>query len=265
MSGKDNPVFTTPAPDVPKKQGPWLKIFFALVAAVALLWAFFRIPAVQEAVSVANRWVFLEQKAQELESNNRLLKKKIEELQEENAELAEKVPVEPEEEHSRLEEMGKLAEKVKTALLEVTPEQSFEMEHSENGITVRIWQDTLFPLDSTYVHPQGRRILEKIMQTLSGLKKGMSLDVEAHSDSTPLRASMKGRFETTREMSASRAVNTVNVFERAEFLPGSKLCAIGWGESKPLSPEDMEEALAKNRRVELIFSWGLNFAVPENE
>jgi flagellar motor protein MotB len=264
MTTSSNALFTVPAPNVPKKRGFWIKVVFALVTTALLLWAFFSIPVVQEAVNVANRWLFLEQKARQLESTNRLLEEKIEELQKENEELSHKVPLPAHQERSRLEEMGKLAEKVKQALLAVTPENSFEMEHSENGIIVRIWQDTLFAPESTYTHGQGRIILEKIMSALKDLNQNASLDVEGHSDAQPLRASMQNRFETNREMSASRAVNVSQIFERAGFLPAQKICAMGWGSAKPMISENTAEALAKNRRIELIFSWESDFSIPKN-
>ncbi|MFZ5806142.1 MAG: OmpA/MotB family protein [Verrucomicrobiota bacterium] len=241
-----------------------MKVSVGGVAAVLLIWAFFSIPAVQNAVSGANRWLFLEQKARQLESTNRLLEEKIAELQKENEELASRAPLPAHQERSRLEEMEKLAEKVKQTLLEVTPENSFEMEHSENGIIVRIWQDTLFTPDSTYTHGQGRIILEKIMSALKDLNQNASLDVEGHSDAQPLRASMQNRFETNREMSASRAVNVSQIFERAGFLPAQKICAMGWGSAKPMVSENTAEALAKNRRIELIFSWESDFLIPKN-
>ena len=72
--------------------------------------------------------------------------------------------------------------------------------------------------------------------------------VDGHTDKIPLSGS--GRFRTNWELSAARAVSVVRSLIDKGVSP-DRLVAAGFGEFQPLDTGESEEALARNRRIEL--------------
>ena len=72
--------------------------------------------------------------------------------------------------------------------------------------------------------------------------------VDGHTDSRPLQPG--ARFSTNWELSAARAIAVVRYLVSRGISP-QHLVAAGFGEFQPLEEGDSEEAMARNRRIEL--------------
>ena len=71
--------------------------------------------------------------------------------------------------------------------------------------------------------------------------------VEGHTDA----ARMLGKkFRSNRELSLMRAFSVINHLVDGG-VPSGKLSAYGYGEYRPLAPNDTEEGRARNRRIEI--------------
>jgi chemotaxis protein MotB len=77
----------------------------------------------------------------------------------------------------------------------------------------------------------------------------MQIRVEGHTDSDPIRTE---RFPSNWELSTARAVNMLKHLANAGKIRAERLSAAGYGESKPLFPNDTKANKAKNRRVEIV-------------
>ncbi len=77
-----------------------------------------------------------------------------------------------------------------------------------------------------------------------------SLRIEGHTDNSPIRTS---RYPSNWELSTSRAVNVVRYLLDKRVIAADRLLAAGFGEYKPIFPNDTLENRARNRRVELLF------------
>ena len=60
------------------------------------------------------------------------------------------------------------------------------------------------------------------------------------------------KFESNWDLSAARAVNIVKYFIEAGDVALERLSAVGYGESRPLEPNDTPQHRARNRRVEIV-------------
>ncbi|NBX15790.1 MAG: OmpA family protein [Proteobacteria bacterium] len=76
-------------------------------------------------------------------------------------------------------------------------------------------------------------------------QKWTSLVIEGHTD-------IRGDLEYNNRLSLARANAVKDVLQRSG-VPASRMRAAGFGPSRPLDPNQDEVALARNRRVELIF------------
>ncbi|OGS18859.1 MAG: hypothetical protein A2219_07075 [Elusimicrobia bacterium RIFOXYA2_FULL_50_26] len=78
--------------------------------------------------------------------------------------------------------------------------------------------------------------------------------VEGHTDNVPLSGT--GRFRSNWELSVARAMEVVKYLVEEEGLAPGRLAAAGYGEFRPILPNDTEENRAQNRRIEIDIATG---------
>jgi chemotaxis protein MotB len=105
----------------------------------------------------------------------------------------------------------------------------------------------LFQSGVCELRPEGYPVLNKIIQVLQ--RNQLAVRVEGHTDNVAIRSS---RFPSNWELSIARAVHVVKYFADAGEIDPRRLSAVGYGESKPLYPNDSSQNREKNRRVEII-------------
>ena len=115
--------------------------------------------------------------------------------------------------------------------------------------TLRITLDdrVLFGLGEAEINPEGLPALEKIVRVLE--KTETPVRVEGHTDNLPIGTD---RFPSNWELSVARAVTVVKYFVDQGSLEPKRFSAVGYGDSRPLHPNDSPEGRAKNRRVEFV-------------
>jgi chemotaxis protein MotB len=113
--------------------------------------------------------------------------------------------------------------------------------------------EVLFDSGKAEVNEQGRAELDKLASALLQLEKEIPseinwvLRVDGHTDSRPIRSSA---FPSNWELSAARAIAVVQQLIARGVSP-QRLVAAGFGEFQPIEAGDSEEALRRNRRLEL--------------
>lgn len=75
------------------------------------------------------------------------------------------------------------------------------------------------------------------------------LRVDGHTDNVPLSGT--GQFRDNWELSQARALSVVRYMVGALGFPPERLAATGFGEYRPVNPDNTPEARAQNRRIEL--------------
>lgn len=73
------------------------------------------------------------------------------------------------------------------------------------------------------------------------------LRVDGHTDKRPIAT---GQYPSNWELSAARAISVVR-YLISKGVKAERLVAAGFGEFQPIDPGDSDEALARNRRIEL--------------
>ena len=73
--------------------------------------------------------------------------------------------------------------------------------------------------------------------------------IEGHTDNVPITTQA---FPSNWELSAARAVTIVKFLANRMDVYPRRLSAVGYGESRPIKPNDAPEHRAKNRRVEIV-------------
>ena len=112
--------------------------------------------------------------------------------------------------------------------------------------------EVLFDTGSATLSPQGRPQLDQVATAIQELDREIPpeipwvMRVDGHTDRRPVA----GAFKSNWELSAARAIAVVQYLV-SKGAPPQHLLAAGFGEFQPLDPGDSDEALRRNRRIEL--------------
>lgn len=122
----------------------------------------------------------------------------------------------------------------------VLPAEQLKKELDDNGhVALYINFDT----DKSTIKPESQPALEQVVKLLQSSPE-LKLTVEGHTDNA-------GKADYNQQLSESRAKAVVTALT-SQGIAGSRLTAAGFGQSKPIAPNETEEGKSKNRRVELV-------------
>jgi chemotaxis protein MotB len=113
--------------------------------------------------------------------------------------------------------------------------------------------DVLFDSGSAALKPEAGPQLDKLVDALKQLEGKIPPDiawvmrVDGHTDIKPIVTS---EFPSNWELSSARAISVVR-YLMDKGVPANRLVAAGFAEFQPLDPGNSDEALRKNRRIEL--------------
>jgi OmpA-OmpF porin, OOP family len=100
-----------------------------------------------------------------------------------------------------------------------------------------------FDVDKSDVKPESTKTLDEI-GTLLKIDRGLKLEISGHTDNT-------GDKNHNQKLSQARAQAVVQVLATKYGIDAKRLTAQGYGDTKPIAPNDTDANKAKNRRVQL--------------
>jgi len=112
----------------------------------------------------------------------------------------------------------------------------------------------LFDSGKADVNAAGHQSLDDLAAAVIDLEREIPpeipwiLRIDGHTDKHPI--SGNGQFKSNWELSSARAIAVVQ-YLMSKGIPPDRLAAAGFAEYQPIDPGDDEEALARNRRIEL--------------
>ena len=113
--------------------------------------------------------------------------------------------------------------------------------------------DVLFDTGSSALRPEATFQLDKLAAALRELETKIPPDIawvmriDGHTDIRPIATV---EFPSNWELSSARAISVVR-YLMDQGVPANRLVAAGFGEFQPIDAGESEQALAKNRRIEL--------------
>ncbi len=119
---------------------------------------------------------------------------------------------------------------------------------TEDGLMIRIKDSALFTSGNANLRPESLRVGEEIGKVLVPLSQ--KIVISGHTDNIPINTF---EFPSNWELSSKRAINFMKFILASEKkLQPERFSAIGYGEYRPLQPNDTIDGRAKNRRVEVL-------------
>jgi len=119
------------------------------------------------------------------------------------------------------------------------------VEIDKEGIKIIFRSPVIFDLGRAELKPEIISVLSEVVKVIKDMPN--EVVVEGHTDDKPI---ISGEFRSNWELSTARAFSVVRYFIEQGVEP-KRLSAIGYGEYKPLYPNDTEEHRAFNRRIEI--------------
>ena len=122
---------------------------------------------------------------------------------------------------------------------------------TEKGLHLVITDSVMFNSGEAYLIEPSRSILRYVAGIVDDDLE--ALVVEGHTDDRPIRTV---RFPSNWELSSARAASVVRFLlgEKSNADP-SRYVALGYGEHHPVDTNTTRVGRARNRRVEIFFSW----------
>jgi len=118
----------------------------------------------------------------------------------------------------------------------------------QRGLVISVVSDNLlFPVGQAELRAPALSILDEI----AGLMKELpnNIIVEGHTCNLPIRTAL---YPSNWELSAARACRVVRHLAERKGVSSTRLAATGYGDSRPVSPNDTEEGRVRNRRVDVV-------------
>lgn len=138
-----------------------------------------------------------------------------------------------------------LTKKVEEDLKKQIQAGQLGVEVTTSRIKLTFSAPVLFDSGSAELKAGAKELLRSVAENLK--KMDSPVLVEGHTDA----ARMLGKkFRSNRELSLMRAFSVIN-YLAADGFPAGRLSAYGYGEYRPLAPNDTEEGRGRNRRIEI--------------
>jgi chemotaxis protein MotB len=122
------------------------------------------------------------------------------------------------------------------------------IENIEDGFKLIFGHRLLFDPGKAEIKPEMKEILAKIARFVRA--SAYQIYIAGHTDSIPIK---NEQFASNVDLSLSRAFNIMSYLVRDAGINSASIALGGYGEYRPLAPNDTSIGRAKNRRVEIIF------------
>ncbi|MFH2050667.1 MAG: flagellar motor protein MotB [bacterium] len=125
--------------------------------------------------------------------------------------------------------------------------QDVKTEITERGLVIHIVERALFKEGSATLQGNSWEVLDMIYDAIDSIPN--HIRIEGHTDDRPI---MTEKFPSNWELSAARATEVVRYFVNEYGFHPNRISALGYGEYRPIQPNNSIENRAQNRRVDIV-------------
>lgn len=118
-----------------------------------------------------------------------------------------------------------------------------QVDRTAEGLRITFDAEILFNTNSSVITERAKESIRELVKTIN--KYGQpNVQIQGHTDAT-------GTAEYNKWLSDKRAVS-VKTFVTSAGVSADRIQTMGYGDTKPVAPNNTPEGRAKNRRVEVI-------------
>lgn len=119
-----------------------------------------------------------------------------------------------------------------------------------DGVAIELQEVLLFTPGSHELRDSGKRLLRDLAAKLA-TREG-KIRVEGHTDSQPIRKTLKTNPKGNLQLSGRRALAVAHFLVTEGGLAADRVSFAGYGKHRPVAANDSEVNMARNRRVEIV-------------
>jgi chemotaxis protein MotB len=132
-------------------------------------------------------------------------------------------------------------------------DKDVEISRLRDQLSVRVMDKILFKTGRADIQPAGQAVLQKLATVLKDTDD--MIRVEGHTDNVPIGAQLKEKYVSNWELSGARAASVVRFFQDSDsHIDPLRLEPVGFGEYRPVAPNDNDANKQRNRRVEIVLT-----------
>ena len=147
-----------------------------------------------------------------------------------------------------LSELEKAKRELEDRLKNEISDKEVKVEMLERGLVITFVSEVLFDSGKADLRQDSLGKLEKVYEVINTTVRDLNIGVEGHTDDQPIKHSS---WQSNWELSSARALSVLHYLTEKGVDP-ERLSATGFGEYRPIEPNDTKEGRQKNRRVEIV-------------
>jgi chemotaxis protein MotB len=159
-------------------------------------------------------------------------------------------PAQPAVEHPMAQQLKRVADELEGSLQPLVNANLVTVRRHEYWLEVEVRTDILFASGDAALPNRAIPALDALAETL--VRYPNPVRVEGHTDNRPISTKL---YPSNWELSAARAASVVHRFANAGVAP-DRLSVIGFGENRPVQPNDTQAGRDANRRVVIVILSG---------
>ncbi len=129
----------------------------------------------------------------------------------------------------------------------------------ERGIVVSLVEGLLFKSGSADIYKEAVNTLNELASVINSVNN--YIRIEGSTDNVPIHSTM---YSSNWELASQRAINVAKLIID-QGVDASRVCAVSYGEYRPVAPNNTEDNKQLNRRVDIVFiKTELNVYEPES-
>lgn len=142
-----------------------------------------------------------------------------------------------------------LLAEIETFLDENGLEEAILAKRTERGVVLVLDEQVLFETGEAEIVGGRNAFLDKVGSMLKNMPN--LVKVEGHTDNRPITTF---RYPSNWELSTARSSSVIRYFVENFQFESTRFIAVGYGETRPIVPNNSPENWEKNRRVEIVIS-----------
>ena len=149
---------------------------------------------------------------------------------------------------SDLTELERAKQELEKRLQDEIGNKQVKVEMQDKGLVITFVAEVLFDSGKAKLRQSSLAKLAKVAGVLNTTVADLNVGIEGHTDNEPIK---KSGWKSNWELSTARALSVLHYLSE-QNVNEPRLSAIGYGEYKPVAPNDSKDGRQKNRRVEIV-------------
>ena len=144
-------------------------------------------------------------------------------------------------------EMSESIQQLEAELLPEIKSGQIELSLQPRGLVMSLRESAFFAPGDAALQVESTGVMSRVAQSLTKIPGQIRL--EGHTDDTPIHTP---KFPSNWRLSTARAITVLKFLTNRYNIPAERLAVSGYGEYRPVAPNDTPENRAKNRRVAVV-------------